>query len=647
MAGSLTQLALPEVLRQVHLRRYSRQDFAALPLPVLLALFDACKSASLVTDDTVALFLQDGLPDMVLSGVAGLLSSAGFRKALPPLCSLSLREIGLYNCNGLTGDDIDWLLQASPQLESLNVGRLRPLTDEHVLRLPLTIPRLQTLVLNRNPQLENLSPLSQLANLRELSLFGCTRLKRVAQCLGACGGLTSLNVTRVCVEDWSLLATGCPRLRVLVAPRHQGLPSVWHRWPELESLDATGLPQRPLPRGRLARLSVSGMFGPDCYEVLAAEHVRGVNLNRLVSFLDPLAFAEHVAQGAPALESFMALHPSQNSVPDALVRAVLGKPRLRELYLTGCADVTAAPFEALDPGCLPHLELAELAQMPGLSVLAVERLVQAALGLRHLNLSGNPAVATPNVAEEIALRCGTSLAALSMAGCGVGAWNNQFVYNLCALRRLCCLKNFVCSGSGLEAEGLMLILSRVPTLASLDACRTAVGDQDPECAFRAVPRSSFFLLATLAVDGNGRYTPALLELLLPRLPRLTGFSAQSVEDAGAALHLLPGTLMSCKLSKTALESWQLLSLARACPLLSFLDLAGCRKLTDEDVRESLAHWRQLCCLHLSCCNLLTDTCLDLMCLDRLEVLHVEGTQISANALRALALKVPFLNSKQK
>jgi Leucine-rich repeat (LRR) protein len=645
MAASLAQLALSEVLREVHLGRYSRRDFARLPLPALLRLFDLCKGSSLVTDDTVDLFLQDGLPDLILSGVAGLVSSSAFRRALqlPPQ---GLREIGLYNCNGLSEDDITWLLASASQLETLNVGRLRALTDGHVQRLPQTCPALHTLVLNRNPQLQDaLSTLAQLPALRELSLFGCTRLRRVAEWLSGCVGLTSLNVTKGVVEDWERLARGCSRLRVLVAPRQPAMTKALHLWSELDSLDATGVPLAvSLPNG-LSRMSVCQRATDFNVDVLTAPCVRGLNFGSGACFADPVYFAQQLDSGASGLESFMAMHPASGSIKDLLARAVLRKPRLRELYLSGCLEVTAAPFESLEPGSLPRLRLAELAQMPLLTPLAVERLVQAAPGIEQLNLSGNRAVVVPDVAEEMARRCGATLRGLAMGGCGPGAWRDDFVQSLCHARRLCSLRSVNCSGSDLQAEGLVLLLQRVPTLTSIDASRTAVGSHDPTPAFGAVSRGSFFLLSTLALDGNGPWSGSLLEALLPLLPRLAVFSAQGSADAGPSLHLLPATLQSCRVARCELLGWHVLALARSTPHLTLLDVSQCSAIASEDMCESLALWPQLCSLYLSGCALLTDSSIALLNLTRLEVLHVDGTRISARAIENLLDMIPFLNTR--
>src|SRR6185369_7866505 len=142
----------------------------------------------------------------------------------------------------------------------------------------------------------------------------------------------------------------------------------------------------------------------------------------------------------------------------------------------------------------------------------------------------------------IARRCGGSLRGLALGGCGMGAWRDAFVQSLCAARRMCSLRSLNCSGSELSAAGMLLLLRRILTLTSLDVSRTSVGSHDPAELFGT--EDDLFLLSTLALDGNGPWTGALLQGLLPLLPRLAVFSAQGAALAGPALHLLPATLLS-------------------------------------------------------------------------------------------------------
>jgi hypothetical protein len=160
------------------------------------------------------------------------------------------------------------------------------------------------------------------------------------------------------------------------------------------------------------------------------------------------------------------------------------------------------------------------------------------------------------------------------------------------------------------------------------------------CSAELISSFQPWLVTSLSVDGNGQFTQDVLCRILPFFPVVSHFSAQQVLLCGRCLHLLPRCLMSLKVAKTLVSSADLRQID--CPFLALIDASGCEKLTDSEFGKALLSWKKIASLYLSGCKHLTDTSVALVSTERLELMHVDGTGVSARLVKQLKADIPFL-----
>ena len=214
----LSDLALREVL--LSLRDAKEIDFSLLPMYLYDSLLDRMKAHNLITKQNFSALFRAQAQNFVLSGFNAYVDSDFIKGVDLDAClGDQIHSVGLYNCANLTIQNVRDIVTRVPCCKVLNLGRLRCLSDEFCLEIPKLTPSLESLVLNRNPQLSSraISELHHIKSLTELSLFNCTGMHDPMQHISKIKTLEVVQLSKLFLneEDLLTLSRSCPNLKSL------------------------------------------------------------------------------------------------------------------------------------------------------------------------------------------------------------------------------------------------------------------------------------------------------------------------------------------------------------------------------------------------------------------------------------------------
>lgn len=215
----LSDYSLYFVLQSI---RQGKISFESLPSNIHSTLIDFVKSFNLLSYECFELFFKEKTQNFILSGFnayidSKILSAVDIKKVL----GSQIHTVGLYNCGNLSSSDIEKIIENIPECKNLNLGRLRSLTDNHCLKIHKYCTALESIILNRNPQLTSkaICELHNISSLTEMSLFTCTGMKNAAEFIAKIKSLQVIQLVKLPMnsESWKMICKGCTNLRFITA----------------------------------------------------------------------------------------------------------------------------------------------------------------------------------------------------------------------------------------------------------------------------------------------------------------------------------------------------------------------------------------------------------------------------------------------